>query len=259
MSGVTGGRLLVGTSGFAYQEWIGTFYPEGTTSTGMLPYYASRLGAVEVNYTFRQHPKPPMLATWMAQTPEHFVFAAKANQGITHGARLANAGERLTRFFTAVAPLGDRLGPVLFQCPPTLVYDPDVLAGFLRDLAAESQAKGRRCAMEFRHESFECAEARAQLAEAGVALCIADTDERPPGVPSLVDPSGFVYLRLRRARYPKRVLALWADAVEGALTAGADVYAFFKHEDSASGPRHAAGLMSRIAGTTSRRARPRRP
>ncbi|MGH8999204.1 MAG: DUF72 domain-containing protein, partial [Acidimicrobiia bacterium] len=84
---MTGGRLFVGTSGFAYKEWIGAFYPEGTRTTGMLSYYASCFGSVEINYTFRRHPAETTLANWRAQTPDGFVFAPKANQGITHTAR----------------------------------------------------------------------------------------------------------------------------------------------------------------------------
>lgn len=258
MSAVTDGRLLVGTSGFAFKEWIGAFYPEGTKSAGMLPYYASRLGALEVNYTFRQHPAPATMAKWVEQTPPGFVFAPKANGGITHYGRLKNAAERLERFYTAIAPLGDRLGPVLFQCPPNLKYEPDVLAGFLADLAAEPAAKGTLAAFEPRHASWFSGEAAAQLDEAGVVLCVADTDDSPKAVPDLSAGPGFAYLRLRRSGYPPRLLGQWAEAIRSALTAGADVHAFFKHEGDASGARDAMTLAKRL-GTTSRRARPRRP
>ena len=110
------------------------------------------------------------MAKWVEQTPPGFVFAPKANQGITHYGRLKNAAERLERFYTAIAPLGDRLGPVLFQCPPNLKYEPDVLAGFLADLAAEPAAKGHERLIEPRHPSWFTGEAAAQLHEAGVAL-----------------------------------------------------------------------------------------
>ena len=247
MSAVTSGRLLVGTSGFAFKEWIGAFYPEGTKSAGMLPYYASRLSALEVNYTFRQHPAPTTMAKWVEQTPPGFVFAPKANQSITHYGRLKNAADRLERFYTAIAPLGDRLGPVLFQCPPNLKYEPEVLAGFLTELASEPAANGIRAAIEPRHPSWFTGEAATQLGEAGVALCVADTDESPAGVPALSTVPGFVYLRLRRSGYRSRQLTNWSSAIRPALLAGADVYAFFKHEGDAAGARDAMALAKRLA------------
>jgi uncharacterized protein YecE (DUF72 family) len=255
---VTTGRLFAGTSGFAFKEWIGAFYPEGTKSAEMLPYYASRLGALEVNYTFRQHPAPETMSRWVEQTPGGFVFAPKANGGITHYGRLKNAAERLARFYEAIAPLGDRLGPVLFQCPPNLKYEPDVLEGFLADLAAEPAAKGTRAVVEPRHPSWFTGEAATQLAAAGVALCVADTDESPKGVPDLATGPGFVYLRLRRSRYSARLLGQWAGTIRSALDAGADVHAFFKHEGDAAGARDAMALARKL-GATSRPARPRRP
>ena len=240
---MTRGRLFVGTSGFAYKEWVGAFYPPGTKSTGMLGYYAGQFESVEVNYTFRRSPSPATLAGWKAQTPEGFVFALKANQGITHFARLVDTGERLERFLQSVDPLGERLGPVLFQCPPNLRYDPDVLDGFLSDLAR--LGPGRRYAMEFRHPSFDSEEVREKLAAAGVAWCAADTEESPA---RFVRTAGdFAYVRLRRGGYEEKVLEGWGEAVGEALEQGTDVYAYLKHEDSATGPRDAAVLRAASA------------
>lgn len=233
------GRLYVGTSGFAYKEWIGPFYPEGTKSAGMLRYYASEFDSVEVNYTFRRHPSESTLTGWRGQTPEGFVFALKANQGITHHAKLVEVDERLRRFLDAVAPLADRLGPVLFQCPPTLRYDAGVLDAFLDRLTA--LGGGRRFAMEFRHASFDSDEVREKLAAAGVAWCAADTEESPG---RFIRTAGdFAYLRLRRGGYDEKALEPWGGAIGGALDDGADVYAYLKHEDSATGPRDAAALV----------------
>ena len=162
------GRFFVGTSGFAYKEWVGPFYPPGTKSSAMLGHYATAFNSVEVNYTFRRSPTVPMMEGWSKATDEGFVFALKANQGITHFARLKNTGERLGTFLEAVAPLGARLGPVLFQCPPNMKYDPEVLDGFLADLAATPGE--HRFVMEFRHPSFDTDEVREKLAAAGVAL-----------------------------------------------------------------------------------------
>src|SRR5947199_6241285 len=190
------GRLFVGTSGFAYKEWIGPFYPPGTKSAGMLGYYAGRFNSVEVNYTFRRSPTASMMEAWSAATPGGFVFALKANQGITHFARLKDTGERLGRFLEAVTPLGPRLGPILFQCPPNLKYDADVLDGFLADLAAAPGS--HRYAMEFRHPSFDSDEVRHKLGAAGVAVCVADTEEAPG---TFRRTGGFAYVRLRPTGY----------------------------------------------------------
>lgn len=241
------GRLLVGTSGFAYKEWIGPFYPPGTKSAGMLGYYAGQFDTVEVNYTFRRSPTAAMMEAWSAATGDTFVFSLKANQGITHFARLKDTGERLGRFLEAVRPLGPRLGPVLFQCPPNLKYQPEVLDGFLADLATVEQQYGpgsHRYAMEFRHPSFDSDEVRAKLAGAGVALCVSDTEEAPATFRWTGD---FAYVRLRGTGYEARALEGWGASFRSALEAGADVYCYLKHEDSATGPRDAA-ILKRMAG-----------
>jgi uncharacterized protein YecE (DUF72 family) len=239
------GRFLVGTSGFAFKEWVGPFYPPGTKSTGMLPYYAGEFGSVEVNYTFRRNPTPAMIESWTKATPEDFVFALKANQGITHFARLKDTGERLGRFFDAVAPLGSRLGPVLFQCPPNMKYDPEILDGFLTDLAAVPDRSRYRLAMEFRHPSFDADEVRSKLAAEGVALCVADTDDRSA---TFRRTGEFAYVRLRGTGYDEKSLEGWGTTFRSALAEGADVYCYLKHEDSAAGPRDAAILKRTVAG-----------
>lgn len=232
------GRLLVGTSGFAYKEWVGSFYPAGTRPAGMLGHYAGTFPSVEINYTFRRTPTASMLQGWAAKTPAGFTFACKAHQGITHYSRLAGAGERLQGFLQALAPLGDRLGPVLFQCPPNLRYDPAVLDEFL----AQLEGRPQRFAMEFRHDSFDTDEVRARLAGAGVAWCIADTDEQEGRFVRTAP--AFAYVRLRRSGYGDEALAGWGERLGAALDAGADVYCYLKHEDSDSGPREAATLQS---------------
>jgi uncharacterized protein YecE (DUF72 family) len=240
------GRLFVGTSGFAYKEWIGPFYPAGTKSTGMLGYYAGQFDSVEVNYTFRRSPTASMMEGWSAATPDGFVFALKANQGITHFARLKDTAERLGRFLEAVAPLGPRLGPVLFQCPPNFKYDPEVLDGFLADLATVKKGDGpgrHRFAMEFRHPSFAVDEVRDKHGAAGVALCVADTEEHPA---TFVHTGDFAYVRLRGKGYEEKTLEGWGSSFRSALAEGTDVYCYLKHEDSATGPRDAA-ILKRMA------------
>jgi uncharacterized protein YecE (DUF72 family) len=241
------GRLFVGTSGFAYKEWIGPFYPPGTKSAGMLGYYAGQFGSVEVNYTFRRSPTASMMEGWSAATPDGFVFALKANQGITHFARLVEADVRVKHFLEAVAPLGDRLGPVLFQCPPNLRYDPAVLDAFLARLPVTgATGRAHRYAMEFRHPSFDSDNVRAKLAECGVAWCVADTEETPARfVHTAPD---FAYLRLRRNGYSQEEISGWAGPISQALAEGVDVYAYLKHEDSAAVPRDAAALRALLEG-----------
>jgi uncharacterized protein YecE (DUF72 family) len=155
--------------------------------------------------------------------------------------RLNGVGEALRSFLDEVSALGDRLGPVLFQCPPNLRYQPELLDSFLADLPP-----GRRYAMEFRHESWEAGEVRDRLAGAGVAWCVADTDER--AATFVTTAPDFAYLRLRRTAYDEEALAGWGKTIDTALEAGTDVYAYLKHEESAAGARWAAELRSLAGG-----------
>jgi uncharacterized protein YecE (DUF72 family) len=158
-----GGHFYLGTSGFAYDEWRkGVFYPEDLKKDDMLAYYSSQLSSVEINYTFRRFPSEKTLTTWRERAADGFVFTLKANQRITHWKKLKDVGDDVRDFLARASLLEDRLGCVLFQCPPTLVYDADLLEGFLATLPSFG---GPAFAMEFRHASW--AEARARLLEAG--------------------------------------------------------------------------------------------
>src|SRR5207248_599789 len=123
----------IGTSGFQYAEWKGNFYPEDLPTAKMLPFYAERISTTEVNYTFHRIPAPKTIDNWKAQTPEKFRFALKAPQRITHWSKLRDCADTLEYFCKVVTALGERLGPVLFQLPPTLKKDADVLSSFLRE------------------------------------------------------------------------------------------------------------------------------
>jgi len=229
------GTLYLGTSGFAYPAWKhGVFYPEGLRDREMLAYYASRFPSVEINYTFRRFPTERTLATWREQTSEGFRFALKANQRITHVRRLADADEDIRDFLERCRVLGDRLGVVLYQCPPSLRYDRRLIEAFVGYLPPEP-----RTAMEFRHPSWR--EARELLQEHGIAWCVAETDERDPEPEDLsLEPFGF--LRLRRSAYTDEELAVWAESIRTALEAGRDVFCYFKHEDGGRSPRMAERL-----------------
>lgn len=235
------GRLHVGTSGFAFDEWKGNFYPADMKSREMLSYYAARFGTVEINYTFRRHPSESTLAGWQAQTPDGFVFVLKAHQQITHRLRLANAAEATTFFLDRAKGLGDRLGPILFQCPPSLRFDRGLIEGFLAGLPTQ----GFRYAFEFRHASW--AEARPIIEAAGAAWVLAETDEgEAPEGPLANGP--LAYLRLRRSDYSESDLAAWAGRLREAVAAGTDVFCFLKHEEEGLGPAF-AGRLEELAAT----------
>ncbi len=226
------GTLYLGTSGFAYKEWKGPFYPETLKDREMLPYFASKFRSVEINYTFRRQPSEKTLATWKEETPEGFVFGLKAHQRITHTLRLRDADDSVSFFLDRAKLLGERLGPILFQCPPSLRFDRSLIETFLAYLPPTT-----RYAMEFRHPSWE--ESRPILAEQGVAWCTAETDESAGGEPSF-EPFG--YLRLRKETYTDEEIAGWAERIRPALEGGRDVFAYFKHEDKGAGPVFAERL-----------------
>jgi uncharacterized protein YecE (DUF72 family) len=226
------GSLHIGTSGFAYPEWKGVFYPEGLKAREMLPYFASRFRSVEINYTFRRHPSEKTLKEWHENTPAGFSFTLKAHQNITHRHRLADPEEPVKFFMDRARILGDQLGVILFQCPPTLRFDRDLLEGFIKALPESG-----RYAMEFRHPSWE--DARELLAERGLAWCTAETDEQKAETDSW-EPFG--YLRLRKEAYTDEEIERWAGRIAPALEAGRDVYCYFKHEEKEAGPVFAERL-----------------
>ncbi|MGZ8635532.1 MAG: DUF72 domain-containing protein [Actinomycetota bacterium] len=231
------GTFYLGTSGFSYDQWKhGVFYPEGLKNREMLSYYASRFPSVEINYTFRRYPTEKSLTTWRDQTPEDFRFTLKANQRITHWKRLADVDEDVRAFLDLAAILGERMGTVLYQCPPTLEYDRGLLEAFVGYLPPSPRA-----AMEFRHPSW--AQARELLLEQGVAWCVAETDEQDPGPEDLSwEPFGF--LRLRKTAYTDEELGSWASRIRPALEAGSDVYCYLKHEDEGASTKMADRLRA---------------
>lgn len=231
----------VGTSGFSFDEWKGSFYPEDLPGNRMLAFYAERLGAVEINNTFYRLPAASVLEGWARQTPPTFRFSIKASRRITHLKRLRDAADETTYLMDTVRALGDRLGVVLFQLPPNLKADIDRLAEFLSLLPADV-----RSAFEFRHPSWlEEPRTEAMLHQAGAAVCVAETDDGMEGrVPDAPDPAAprFGYLRLRKSAYTPEELAVWAHRLRGA--GWDEAFVFFKHEDAGLGPRLAADLVA---------------
>ena len=229
--------LYAGTSGFGYPAWKPDFYPAKLPQKDFLKHYATRVNAVEINYTFRQLPSASTLENWMRATPEGFIFALKAHQRITHILRLKEA-EFNQIFFKAIDPLRvtKRLGPVLFQLPPNFKADPAVLAAFLEKLPSDI-----RCAFEFRNASWLVPEVYALLEKHGVALCLAESEKFE--VPEVLT-AGFVYVRLRKADYSPEDRAEIAQRARRMLESGRDVYAFFKHEETPAGALYAEELLA---------------
>ena len=229
-------QLYAGTSGFAYDAWKPAFYPEELKAKQFLSYYATRLNAVEINYTFRRLPNATTLENWVNTTPEGFTFIIKAHQRLTHIQRL-KPGEFTEVFFKAIDPLRcvKRLGPVLFQLPPNLKADTELLSGFLNQIP-----DGYRCAFEFRHPSWLDPAIYALLESKQAALCQAETDDFV--VPQVIT-GGFVYSRLRKSSYSAEERGSIKDRAAALVAAGKDVYAFFKHEESPEGALYAEELL----------------
>lgn len=229
----------VGTSGFSYPEWKGTFYPAKFPAKQMLGYYADRFATVEINNTFYRAPTVAQLETWAAQVPAHFRFVLKAPQEITHKKKLRGADALAAQFVEAATALGPRLGALLFQLPPFLKKDVPLLSDFLGALPT-----GARVALEFRHESWFATDALALLRDRGAALCVADADtELEVPFDATTD---WGYLRLRRAEYSESDLALWAGRIRA--RGWNEAFVFFKHEDAGTGPRFAARLVELLRG-----------
>jgi uncharacterized protein YecE (DUF72 family) len=233
--------LFAGTSGFAYPTWKPDFYPPKLPAKDFLKHYATRLNAVEINYTFRQLPKATTLENWINATPGGFTFVCKAHQRITHIMRLRES-EFTNVFFKAIDPLrtSRRLGPVLFQLAPNLKADLPALTDFVEKLP-----KDIRCAFEFRNQSWLIDEVYRLFEKHGIALCLAESDKFE--VPKVVT-AGFVYVRLRKEDYSVEERAEVAERVRGILAGDRDVYVFFKHEDTPAGAVYAEELLKVIGG-----------
>ncbi len=227
--------LYVGTSGYSYKEWKGTFYPEKIPAKEMLSYYAARLPAVEINNTFYRLPQKSVLENWKEQVPVSFRFSVKASQRITHFKRLKDVAEETGYLLETAAALADRLGPVLFQLPPNMKKDLPRLQAFFGCLPA-----GTRAAFEFRHPTWFDDDVLEVLSGKNHALCISDTDDLP--VTHIDRTADWGYLRLRRVNYSDENLAAWLKRVRDQNWN--DAFIFFKHEDEGTGPRLAGEFLT---------------
>ncbi|HET7697908.1 MAG TPA: DUF72 domain-containing protein [Vicinamibacterales bacterium] len=230
-------RYLVGTSGYNYPEWRGSFYPEKFPTARMLAYYAERFTTVEVNYTFYRMPTPALLEGWAKGTPDRFTFTLKAPRRITHDARLQRVEDLTQTFCRTAATLGGKLGVLLFQLPPTMKRDDAVLGAFVDTLP-----EGTRAAFEFRHASWHDDAVFAALRRRNLALCIADSEKMSTPVVATAD---YAYFRLRDEGYQPADIVRWARTIRG-LDGIGDAYVYFKHEEQGKGPEFAQLLMTAL-------------
>jgi len=232
-------QLWVGTSGYNYPEWRGTFYPEKMAAAKMLPYYAERFTTVEINYTFYRVPNTKILAGWHAETPAGFRLTLKAPKRITHIAKLRDCGELLAYFLKTAATLGPKLGAILFQLPPYLRRDLALLDHFLVQLP-----EGTCAAFEFRHASWMDPEVFARLRARNLALCVADSEKFSTPVELTAD---YGYFRLRDEGYSAEDLTRWAGVIREQAAACRDVFVYFKHEEAGKGPEFARTLLEALS------------
>lgn len=219
-------RVLAGTSGFAYKEWSGTFYPADLGADGMLAYYAGRFPTVEINNSFYRMPKESVLRGWAAAVPPGFTFCLKASRRITHQQRLKDVAPLLEYIVRTAAVLEEKQGPMLFQLPPFLKKDVPRLRAFLDALPA-----GARVAIEWRHDSWHDDEVLDLLRARQVASVVAESEE---GTSPMVATAPWGYLRLHRAGYREEELRIWVERITAMPWETA--FVFFKHEEEIAGP-----------------------
>jgi len=220
-------KIHVGTSGYGYKEWKGIFYPEKISPKEMLHFYAERLSAVEINYTFYHMPTEGVLSSWAEQVPDDFAFALKAPQVITHLKQLRNVGEETDYFFRTLSVLDRKLGPALFQFPKSFRADRPVLEEFLALIPGNMH-----CTFEFRSPTWLADEILDLLRKRGCSLCTADADEKPAD--EIISTAPWGYLRLRRSDYTETDLSLWLERILAQKWERA--FVFFKHEEEGKGP-----------------------
>jgi uncharacterized protein YecE (DUF72 family) len=230
-------QLFVGTSGWAYPSWKPDFYPAKLAQKKFLGYYATQLNTVEVNFTFRQLVKETTIQNWIQETPAHFRLGVKAHQVITHIKRLKSTEDFVPRFLATIEPLAaaGKLGPVLFQLPPNLKADAALLNDFLALLPRTLPA-----AFEFRNESWFSDSTWESLRSRGAALCVAETEERT--TPDVVT-AAWVYYRFRKPSYTEDETRAMVTRIQEHLSAGRDVFAYFKHEETPEGALYALKLL----------------
>lgn len=227
--------IYVGTSGYNYPEWRGTFYPEGCPAKKMFEFYAGHFRTVEINATFYRMPTQKITTGWLEQAPPGFRYALKAPKQITHIKRLKDCGDPLAFFCDSARVLGGHLGPLLFQLPPNFRADLSRLEGFLKLLPSDVMA-----AVEFRHESWLTEDTYTLLRAYRAALCIVDFGDTSTPMQAT---AAHGYLRLRDEGYGPADLERWAVEVLTHTASWPDTYVFFKHEEQGKGPEFAKAFL----------------
>jgi uncharacterized protein YecE (DUF72 family) len=230
--------IWVGTSGYDYPEWRGSFYPERLPARKMLPFYAQHFSTVEINASFYRMPTELVLEGWAGLTPQSFKLTLKAPRRITHGATLVGRGAMARAFCGLARALGDKLGVLLFQLPPSFEKNVDLFDMFLTHLPADARA-----AFEFRHDSWHSDDVYERLRARNLALCITDSEKISTPV---VETADFGYLRLRDESYAPKDLDRWAEIIAARRQTWRDTFVYFKHEEEGKGPAFAKELMQRL-------------
>ena len=226
--------MRVGTSGWSYPAWVGSYYPEKTSPARMLGFYGGEFATVEAHATYRRLPAAAALTKWVDTVPAGFRFACKAHMGITHRRDLDGVEDRVGAFLTAISPLAGTLGPVLVSLPH-LEPDLDRLGRILDPLGGGAFELG---------PAWERTDVLDRLDAGGATLVVSDTTERPARAIPSVGP--VAYVRLRRADYSPADLDVWAERLAKVAAEDRDAYVFLKHDDDATGPRFARELVARL-------------
>ena len=245
--------IRLGTQGWSYPDWVGVFYPPGSRQEDYLPFYAEVFDSVELDTTFYHPPRPSVVRSWARDTPEHFRFAAKVPQRITHDARLARMGEHLLEFVRALEPLGPRLGPLLVQLPADFLHD-DGAVGVL-DRFLSVRPGDVRIAVEFRHRSWHRPETVDLLRRRGAALAWTEWRDLPRVTDVTAD---FLYLRWlgdRRgpvATYDRvqidrgGAFDAWTRDLERAIPQVREIFGYFNNHWAGHSPASANEMKRRL-------------
>jgi uncharacterized protein YecE (DUF72 family) len=240
------GKSLIGTSGFHYKHWIGTYYPEKTKPENFMEFYLKDFKTVELNNPFYHLPTKQTFSNWHKQTPKDFIFSVKASRYITHNKKLKDPQEPLANFLENAEGLKEKLGPILFQLPPGWKFNEERLASFLSVLP-----KGLRATFEFRNESWYNDQTFSLLREHNIAFCIYELAKHTSPMEMTAD---FVYIRLHgptehkyQGSYPDRTLKEWAVRIKNWNEEGKDVYCYFDNDQAGYAAFNARKLTQLIS------------
>lgn len=242
---MTRGRILVGTSGFAYPDWAPRFYPAGLRTDAFLPFYATRMAAVELNNTFYRRPSPARIRGWVAVTPPEFRFVVKAQRGAAIRALAASPEETAAWLTADLAEFGERLGAVLLRIPEGIRRHPDGSSDLALRRFLAAWPAGTPLVVEFQHPTWHVDETLEALGNAGASLCATDLPDDATA-PTIRLTGPILYLRLRRHDYASADIAAWAARIRPFLDAGHDAYAFFRHDADGRAPELADSLRAAI-------------